>query len=531
MISNSALSATFWSILAATLLTSVYGLAAFWAAWPRASWLARWAPLAILLAALAPLGAYELVAFNAAQAAVIVVGVFLARSVQSRRASRRVSDPGSDAKLHATAPPVVAPPGAVAHRPQFTLVDVLQGVVLAAAVFALLRLAAPSSAVAFGSPIEWWPWIATGSTLGLAALAEYWVLLVWPARGWWTFAARTVCILALSGMCVGVSQLSGLGPGYFLEIDSPLYFLGIFFGAVLLANHFTVAALALSRRAGWSVVSPPQICEETERAPSKLQRAGRWRQQWVARAVLTATVVAGVWVLGSFYHVVFPGNVPSDEPLPQPNGYEQVVHIASLLNWTAIPMQDVDEATPADCQAFAAANAPLLARARTALEGPSRCPVDYSMAAIGTSQLVNIQGFRELARAMAAETRAREAAGKRRDALKCDLGIIALGNEAGRGGLWVDDLVGDAVQWFGTGSMVKQLPTLSAADLSFLIPQLERLIAAREPVEFVVEREARLPASDMVGLDARQSGPLPNSSLQRKTYACWPDTAQKQPCD
>ncbi len=159
---SGALSATFWIVLVATLVTSVYGLAAFWAAWPRASWLWRWGPLTLLLAALAPLGAYELVAFNGAQAAAIVVGMGLARIVQARRAARP-AQPTADASVDNGQSPEPGPYWCRVGWPRFGLLDVFKAVALMAGVMWLLRFAAPSSAAAFGTPIRWWPWIATGT--------------------------------------------------------------------------------------------------------------------------------------------------------------------------------------------------------------------------------------------------------------------------------------------------------------------------------------------------------------------------------
>ncbi len=213
------------------------------------------------------------------------------------------------------------------------------------------------------------------------------------------------------------------------------------------------------------------------------------RRAWPARVVLAGVALAGGWLLGSFYRALLPPSVPTLEPLGGPNGYEELVRIAGRMNWNAIPFQDVYDSTPATCQAFVADNAERLATIRSALAGPSRCPLEYSSAALAARQLVAIQKMCELARALVAERRARAAAGRPREAAECDLDIVCLGNEVARGGLWVEDLVGTAVYGVAAESLVKDLPALDGDDLEFLIARLQRLAAARESTAAVIERE------------------------------------------
>src|SRR5262245_18365936 len=101
-------------VLAATL----YGVVALWAARGRSTWFWRSAAVLLLLAAVAPIGAYELLAIYGTQAAVVVGGIWMVRLLRAWQARRDVAT-----DLRAI---------------QFRLPDLLKATLLAAAVFAIV---------------------------------------------------------------------------------------------------------------------------------------------------------------------------------------------------------------------------------------------------------------------------------------------------------------------------------------------------------------------------------------------------------
>jgi len=81
----------------AAISATVFGVAALWAVGGRAGWLARTAPVALLLAALVPIGAYELLAVFGAQVAVVIVWVLVVRLGRAYRECRKRGESRHDA--------------------------------------------------------------------------------------------------------------------------------------------------------------------------------------------------------------------------------------------------------------------------------------------------------------------------------------------------------------------------------------------------------------------------------------------------
>lgn len=157
----------------AVLTATLYGIAALWAASGRKNWLWRWAPLVLLLAALAPIGAYELVALYGTEAAVIIGAISVWRFVRGWRAARH-APAGESVDVRA----VLVPPARRVPL-QFLLRDVLKVILLTAAVLAIVRYAAAET-----TPIDWWPSVGAGAALGAGTLAAAWLVC---GRGRWYF--------------------------------------------------------------------------------------------------------------------------------------------------------------------------------------------------------------------------------------------------------------------------------------------------------------------------------------------------------
>ncbi len=236
-----------------------------------------------------------------------------------------------------------------------------------------------------------------------------------------------------------------------------------------------------------------------EQASGDRRAASRLRPvvAWLARVSLAGFAVGAGAVLVSFYLALMAPVVPEVEPPPKPNGYDELLRIGTRFNWSAIPSQDVDAATPAECQAFAAANAQELAAVRAALKKPRRYPLVYTIA--GWSKNIPILSTaRVLARGMRADGKAAATSGKHRQAADRAVDTIRMADAISRGGLYVDDMVGNAVEGLAIGSLAKELPVFNAADLKYLVENLEQLDTAHEPVALVIGRE-RIFSSSALG--------------------------------
>ncbi len=82
------LSKIMWLGRLGVVTATIYGTAALWAVSGRANWLWRLAPIVLLLAALAPLGAYELIVMYATQGVVTIGIVSCFRGYQRRKLDR-----------------------------------------------------------------------------------------------------------------------------------------------------------------------------------------------------------------------------------------------------------------------------------------------------------------------------------------------------------------------------------------------------------------------------------------------------------
>jgi hypothetical protein len=180
MASYFSLSVQVWLCATFASAAILYTAAALWAAGGKGPACARSAPLILLLAALVPIGAYELLVLFASQAATIIAGVTLAGLVRRRRA-RVVAIAAGET--------LVAP----ARRTlRFSLGDLLGWLAVAAAVLAILRHAATGPAwsvqtVGGGAAIP--ALVGIGIALGAFAVAVIGVNRA-CGRRWEKFAGR-----------------------------------------------------------------------------------------------------------------------------------------------------------------------------------------------------------------------------------------------------------------------------------------------------------------------------------------------------
>ncbi len=499
--------------LAASLSMALYGLAALWAATPGRPWFWRWGPLVLLLAAPVPLGAYELVALFAAQAGTTLAGARLMRWLRQRRA-RKVAAAVADEYRDVAEEPQRSS-GALAMRnafnwPRFTLVDVLQGVLLVAAVAAILRLAAPSSAASIGGPIKWWPWLATGASFGMATVLALEIGCWRPWIGWLAIGILLTPIAWLINDAlkpIGLRELnffpSPLIPPWGRPVEA------------LICGAMSTALMA------WVLAAfddPAGVRAAVGRRRSPSSDSAAKRHELDALAAMGGPgglALLAAWVLGTWYVELVPPPTPVLEPLPIPNGYDELTRAADMLNWAAIPSKDLEKAAAADCQAFVAANVPLLAAARKAMAKPCRFPLEF---AYENSHEFDHAKFADLAGAFEAQAKAARDAGRRREGVTCELDIVALANAMSQGAAFFPlESICLHYQTWAAARLAKDLPTLDAMELECLASELERPMADREPAAVVIERHRLLNALALgwYGRSLNWSSPMPAVNEQR----------------
>jgi hypothetical protein len=450
---------------AALSAAALYGLAALWAVGGRGGWLVRWTPLTLLLAALAPIGAYELLALYGMQATLITGVLWLVSVVKRRRAA-----PNGQ-------PPRFA-------WPQFSLRDVLKVFLLVGAALAIIRDTPPDASAAIGRT-EWWPWASAGVGLGAVTL-----IAAWTAFGRAPWYARVVVFVVFTVTAGAILTVLG----NFVYAVYVYASLGV---TITPAHAFLFSAgfdglpmlicLALIRRSGWAGRHGRQVDDEPV-SPTDIASTVHVRGRLSAQAGLSAIAVLGVCLLGPMYWALLPPAKPKPEPLPSPNGYDLLVRAAGAINFVSVPGQDFDEVPLSASQTFVQANVAPLALARQAISMPFRCPVVYDDT-FNAAALPDIQAARTLARAMRIEAQVAAVEGRAGDAVRIDRDIVRLGCQFSRGGLLIHELVGSAIEGVGVAGLIEQLHSLDANDLAALGHDLATTNDDREPVDKIVAND------------------------------------------
>ena len=188
-----------------------------------------------------------------------------------------------------------------------------------------------------------------------------------------------------------------------------------------------------------------------------------------------------------------------DLPLPNPNGYDQLVIAGSMLNGDAHAYETMSEA---DLAGLVATNANALALGRSALTNECRVPVQYSIADLASS-LTNEEAIKNLAQTMAAEGRLAESQNRPAEAALAYLDLVHLGMEAGRGGVMIDAVLGMAIEAVGRQGLENSANRLDATFCRTIASKLESLDSHRESWEDVLEQEDRLVSRLSPGLTGK----------------------------
>ena len=176
--------------------------------------------------------------------------------------------------------------------------------------------------------------------------------------------------------------------------------------------------------------------------------------------------------------------LPDNTALPADNGYDDLTNSATML---ATNVFDYAQLSLSHLQTLVSSDSAALQLARSGLQKQCRVPVDYSQAQTATPN--RLAAIKQLGLAFAAEARLAEMQGRTNDAVKSYLDIIHLGNQSSRGGVLIDQLVGDALEKMGTGGLQQLLPQLDAQTSRETAAALETLDAQRQTWTEVMQQE------------------------------------------
>ena len=202
--------------------------------------------------------------------------------------------------------------------------------------------------------------------------------------------------------------------------------------------------------------------------------------------LITFSILAGPFVF--FFSLLLFWDaepLPPVPPLPNPNGYEDLVKAGHML---ANNTGDFNETNAAQVRKIVSANAAAVALAREALSNQCRVPVQFSES-FNSNHVGDLAPLKSLARGFIAEGRLAEMENHPADAAKSYLDTIHLANESVRGGLLIDGLVGIAIEAIGTSHLQKLLPHLDANSSRDAAAALETLDSQRQTWDEVMQQE------------------------------------------
>jgi hypothetical protein len=177
--------------------------------------------------------------------------------------------------------------------------------------------------------------------------------------------------------------------------------------------------------------------------------------------------------------------LPPLAPLPNPNGYEDLVKAGKFVTADAGDCDKMDEAQLRD---LVGRNHEALSLARGGLSNECRVSLQFSTNYVNI-HLEELTDLKKLSQAFVAEGRLAEMENRPNDAVKSYLDAIHTGIESGQGGILIDELVGIAIEARGTSSLQKLVGKLDAESCRETAATLEILDSQRQTWADILQQE------------------------------------------
>jgi hypothetical protein len=166
------------------------------------------------------------------------------------------------------------------------------------------------------------------------------------------------------------------------------------------------------------------------------------------------------------------GPLPPLAPLPNPNGYDDLVKAGKMVT---AGVGDYDKIDEAQLRELVATNAEALQRLRAGLSNQCRVPARQFSQTIMENHLNELAGFKSLALVLAAEGRLAAMEGHPSEAARSYLDVFRFGTESARGGVLIDELVSTAIEAIGVAHLQKLVDQLDAKSCRETTATLETL--------------------------------------------------------
>jgi hypothetical protein len=191
--------------------------------------------------------------------------------------------------------------------------------------------------------------------------------------------------------------------------------------------------------------------------------------------------------------------LPPLAPLPNPNGYDDLVKAGKMIKGD---VWDYDKASLEKLRGIVLTNAGALSLARSALSNQCAVTLQFSRSS-WTNHLPELIGFRGLAQAFACEGKFAETENRFNDAAKCYLDAIHFGNEAARGGVLMDEMIGIAIESLGLEQLQKVAGQLDAKTCRETAATLGTLSSQRQTWNETLQQENAWSSRSFSGLQGR----------------------------
>lgn len=179
---------------------------------------------------------------------------------------------------------------------------------------------------------------------------------------------------------------------------------------------------------------------------------------------------------------------PEPEPLPHPNGYDDLVAAGEMLKGE-VPDEANGRLTLAECREFVSANREALDRGRLGLTRECRVPTEYSSIWLQATHMDQTIVARELARAFCVQGELANLEKRPADAASNYLTAIKMGPMLARGGLMIDGRVAISCEAMGERRLEREIQNLNIEQSRQLIAELEKVESEQEPPAQILKHE------------------------------------------
>jgi hypothetical protein len=163
-------------------------------------------------------------------------------------------------------------------------------------------------------------------------------------------------------------------------------------------------------------------------------------------------------------------------PLPVPNGYGDITQAGSTIQKEP---SDFTKLSETELRELVGANSNALQMARAGLGKKIQVPVEFSISYI-TNHTSSLLGIRAMGHLFVAESKVAESEKRFQDGANSCLDAIRVGIECRSGGLFVDALIGIAVENLGTTQLEHFVDSLDAKSCREIAKTLEDLDAQKQ---------------------------------------------------